>query len=248
MSKTSEYTPGFGTAPIRRLEANTRGRDWVAGDIHGYFPELAERLSAVGFEPATDRLICVGDLVDRGPCSHEVLQWLEQPWFHSVRGNHEDMLLEAAQSTDPRARPLWFANGGAWWDRLEMLQRLDIADALETLPIAVEVPTEQGLAVIVHAEVPAEFDTWLDCRQALEAAGSNSPLAERLTRGRERYYNALETRLPDVSAVVCGHSRVEEPRRLGNHWIIDTAIDQGGRLSVLSLDALCAEAATATGR
>jgi hypothetical protein len=53
------------TKPVLRLPANTRGRDFVVGDIHGTFYVLEQALAAVGFDPARDRVICVGDLIDR---------------------------------------------------------------------------------------------------------------------------------------------------------------------------------------
>ena len=59
------------TAPaMPRFAQNTVGRDFAVGDIHGCFTELQRGLEAIGFDPSTDRLFSVGDLVDRGPESH----------------------------------------------------------------------------------------------------------------------------------------------------------------------------------
>ena len=49
-----------------RFAQNTVGRDFAVGDIHGCFTELQRGLEAIGFDPSTDRLFSVGDLVDRG--------------------------------------------------------------------------------------------------------------------------------------------------------------------------------------
>jgi serine/threonine protein phosphatase 1 len=35
-------------------------------------------------------------LVDRGPRSEEAIDWIAQPWFHAVRGNHEQMAISVA--------------------------------------------------------------------------------------------------------------------------------------------------------
>lgn len=75
---------------IKRFAANTAGRDFAVGDIHGHFTRLQAALDTAGFDPATDRLFSVGDLVDRGPECRDVLDWLAKPWFHPVRGNHDD--------------------------------------------------------------------------------------------------------------------------------------------------------------
>ncbi|MBZ0074391.1 metallophosphoesterase [Bordetella hinzii] len=38
----------------------------------------------------------MGDLVDRGPESADVLKWLERPWFHAICGNHDLMTWRRA--------------------------------------------------------------------------------------------------------------------------------------------------------
>lgn len=63
--------------------------DLVIGDIHGCWEELQDLLQAAGPGP-NDRIIAVGDLLDRGPAAREVLDFFEQtPNAHSVQGNHE---------------------------------------------------------------------------------------------------------------------------------------------------------------
>ena len=58
---------------LQRFERNRIGRDFAVGDIHGCFTALQIALDAIGFSPETDRLFCAGDLVDRGPGSHLVV-------------------------------------------------------------------------------------------------------------------------------------------------------------------------------
>ena len=87
--------------PFRRFARNAAGRDFVVGDIHGMFPALRELLARAGFDEECDRLFSVGDLIDRGPRSREALEWLAQPWFHAVRGNHEQLLLDSDDRVHP---------------------------------------------------------------------------------------------------------------------------------------------------
>jgi len=97
---------------VRRFTRNTAGRDLVVGDVHGCFGKLQAALDAVGFNPgAGDRLFSVGDLVDRGPASAEVLDWLAHPWFAAVAGNHEAMALDYTSGLCDVG--LYAANGGA---------------------------------------------------------------------------------------------------------------------------------------
>ena len=47
----------------------------------------------LAFDPSREHLFGVGDLVDRGPHSHEALAWLERRFEAVVMGNHERPLL-----------------------------------------------------------------------------------------------------------------------------------------------------------
>ena len=108
-------------SPIRHLPANDHGRDFVVGDLHGCRAMLDRLLAEVRFDPAVDRLLSVGDLVDRGPDSMGCLALLEEPWFHAVRGNHESLLLAFTWDAMNRGAPLprdvrhaFLQNGGEW--------------------------------------------------------------------------------------------------------------------------------------
>ncbi len=70
----------------------------VIGDIHGCFRTLQRLLKSTGFDPACDRLWLVGDLVNRGPRSLDVLRWAKQlgDRLVCVLGNHDLKLLTHA--------------------------------------------------------------------------------------------------------------------------------------------------------
>ena len=97
---------------LRHYSRNVTGKDYAVGDIHANFSKLQAALDTICFNPITDRLFSVGDLVDRGPESDEVLDWLAKPWFIPVRGNHEQMAIDFARGgLDAH---LYNANGGGW--------------------------------------------------------------------------------------------------------------------------------------
>jgi serine/threonine protein phosphatase 1 len=77
---------------LLRLQANSRRRDIVVGDLHGHRDALFRLLDKARFDPASDRVFCTGDLVDRGPDSMGCLSLLGEPWFWSVPGNHGQSL------------------------------------------------------------------------------------------------------------------------------------------------------------
>lgn len=68
---------------------------YVVGDVQGCFDELMLLLERMDYVPAKDRLFIVGDLVNRGPSSLEVLRWAmsERDHVSVVLGNHDLHLL-----------------------------------------------------------------------------------------------------------------------------------------------------------
>ncbi|RII28297.1 MAG: serine/threonine protein phosphatase [Geobacter sp.] len=90
-------------------------RRFVVGDIHGCARTFRRLVTEVIRLRPGDELYLLGDLLDRGPDSKGVLDFIfelrAQGYFvMSVRGNHEEMCLQAGN--DLSYLELWLANGG----------------------------------------------------------------------------------------------------------------------------------------
>jgi hypothetical protein len=64
------------------------------GDIHGALFEFRALLDKVKYDPANDRVILLGDLIDRGPFSAETVRFARENNFESVLGNHDLKFLK----------------------------------------------------------------------------------------------------------------------------------------------------------
>ena len=140
---------------VQHHGCNRDGRDFIVGDIHGYLRQLEGLLAHVGFDGSQDRLFSVGDLIDRGPDSAAALQLVDAPWCFAVRGNHEQMMLDArAANAAANAEALWLSNGGAWSCQLDTQALTAHRQRAASLPLAMTITIETGARVgLVHADI-----------------------------------------------------------------------------------------------
>lgn len=75
------------------MEKGINGRTIVIGDVHGCLEELKELLEKVKYLPLVDRLIFVGDLIDRGPDPAGVVKFCRERDLECTMGNHEYQFL-----------------------------------------------------------------------------------------------------------------------------------------------------------
>ncbi|MGL6289246.1 MAG: metallophosphoesterase [Silanimonas sp.] len=219
------------------VPANTEGRDFVVGDLHGCYGKLMVALAEVSFDFTFDRLFCVGDLIDRGPQSMEVAQLIREPWFFAVRGNHEQLLFDAVRDDtgENGATLLHVQNGGGWV--LDILESEDgdeseldsiVAD-LSRLPLAIVV---DGHYAILHGEVFGDMD-WPSFRARLEDGCPRAAMSAMWGRTK---ITAMDTsRVEGIELVYCGHTPVETIGALGNVVYTDTGICYGGRVELIGL-------------
>jgi len=87
----------------------------VVGDVHGHPELLTNVLRRANYAPERDRLILLGDYIDRGPDARGALELVKElvtGGAVALMGNHEKMLLDALQeNNDGEAAGLWVMNG-----------------------------------------------------------------------------------------------------------------------------------------
>ncbi|RII27375.1 MAG: serine/threonine protein phosphatase [Geobacter sp.] len=146
-------------------------RRFVIPDIHGCALTLRHLVEDVLQPGQADALYLLGDYIDRGPRSREVIE-LIRSWsqeglaVHPLRGNHEEMLLDACR--DRTSFRLWMLNGG-----YATLASYGVEDACELpLPhraILSDLPLYMKLddVVLVHAGLNFTLDDPFSDREAM---------------------------------------------------------------------------------
>lgn len=202
-------------------------RTLAIGDIHGCLKSLETLARWVPFK-AEDRLVLLGDYLDRGPDSKGVIDWVLAASGAGevipLRGNHEAMMLEAR--TNPAARAMWIENGGA--EALASYGASISDDWISKVPAAhwaflesTRQHFETGQFIFVHGSV--EWD---------------KPLAEQNAQ-RELWTRCTGMR-PHVSGkrIICGHTPQPNGRIGVYQWglCLDTDCCRGEWLTCLDVE------------
>lgn len=217
-----------------QLPANVRGRDLAVGDVHGHFRRLRQALDEVGFDPVVDRLISVGDLVDRGPDSEQVLEWLQQPWLFAVQGNHEALAIAHVRGQS-LGEALHRNAGGAWFLDRPAAEQFQFAERFARMPLAMQIETASGPVGVVHADCP--FSDWAQLRAHLQGAPAVN-VQELCQWSRKRLQEHNDTPVAGVRALIVGHTPSPQVRVLGNVWHIDTGGWSSGHFTLLDVQTL----------
>lgn len=138
----------------KEIEGNRQGRDFIVGDLHGYYSLLMDGLRQVNFDFNKDRLFSVGDLIDRGPESLKCLSLLKEKWFFAVMGNHDYMLLADQEPKKDLVNTLQAYLYSDRKKRKHQKEYQEYKSIIEDLPIMIKVLDPDHPFYLVHAARP----------------------------------------------------------------------------------------------
>lgn len=224
------------TQLIKRLPLDRSKRHLVVGDIHGRYETFLNLLAAANYDHKTDILYSVGDLIDRGPKSFEVVDFFKNMKnVYHVMGNHEYM------ATDPRYHGTWLANGGYSCQLSLSEHRKDekwLTDYFKTLPWVIEVgdDNEDGAFRVLHAEYPIHWgDNRLTPKDEYDEIDVDETDWQTIIWSRALVYKCLEnvsTMKPALYGIdvnpdrhrhnFVGHTPIHKVLKFGDHTFCDT--------------------------
>ena len=219
---------------------------YAIGDIHGCFAELkaAEARIAADIESfqRPGLVVLLGDYVDRGPSSCQVLDHLIRPSEFGLHrlplcGNHDDIFLKFLRN--PKLHPEWLRLGG---------QQTLLSYGIDLNHFTTgRRGRGSSLAEVIHESVPAthlEFLTALPiCLKVGEILFVHAGIMPGVSLEDQRDGDMLWIREPFLTEgprlpllVVHGHTPKAElnfgPNRIG----VDTGAYYSGQLAVLKID------------
>ncbi len=212
-------------------------RVYAIGDVHGRADLLRRLLKSIAADAASTRQRCVlvtlGDYVDRGPDSADVLEQLAtlaaHPVFktferHFLKGNHEYMMEQFLLGQDPDKA--WMNSGGS-----ETLASYGADDTLEQAQQLVPKHHQQFLSALglIHEEGDYAF--------------AHAGVRPGVTLSKQNADDVMWIRAPFLSSrsnfgavIVHGHTPADVPYVLDNRIAIDTRAWLSGTLTALVLE------------
>lgn len=140
-------------------------RLYAIPDIHGRKDLLDQLLTVLPLDMTTDKVVFLGDMVDRGFDSKGVLETvknLQDTYPDSVKvlaGNHEWIMIDALVGNKPHGWDLWMANGGG--STLDSFDQRVPEDWVRWMS-KLDLSYEQDGFFFSHAPVPSENDRGLN--------------------------------------------------------------------------------------
>ena len=201
-------------------------RIYAVGDIHGSYEKLLELLDKIDIDFSSDQLVFLGDYIDRGPSSFEVVEHLvklqaEHPHTIFLKGNHEEMFEKYLSGVD---RITYLINGGQ-----------------QTLDSYLRHPREPDDPLI-----PADHQDFFNSLRLFYETDNyifvHAGLRKKIALEKQKQEDLLwirrkfiETKYDFGKQVVFGHTPLQEPLMQPNKIGIDTGAVYGNKLTCVRL-------------
>jgi serine/threonine protein phosphatase 1 len=215
-------------------------RVYAIGDVHGCLDRLVALHEMIAEDIASrpaqhTTLVHLGDYVDRGSDSAQVIDWLiNQPpvpadAFVNLMGNHEHMMLSAVAGVDREAPSQWLMNGGA-----DSLLSWGISRAVLPAEWAGRIP-RQHLVFLRDLAISHRIGPYLFVHAGVRPGiPLNQQSKQDMMWIREPF---LSSRINHGAVIVHGHTPKREPIVQPNRIAIDTGAVLGGALTCVVLEA-----------
>jgi serine/threonine protein phosphatase 1 len=208
----------------------------VIGDVHGCLYTLQELVKKLkGLYPSIP-LYCVGDLIDRGNFSYEVIEYVKDEGIKFTPGNHDYMFYYFIKKPATNMGASWIYNGfektiSSYDNKFDKIsEHLDI---ITQAPLFFNLPE----CFISHAGISMHFSKSLGPEPLMDI----DKLDEEMRKSITNEHGILWTRddLLDMGKIqVVGHTRRQDVtyQKWNNIAYIDTSVYTGNKLSAVIVE------------
>jgi len=207
-------------------------RHLIVGDIHGQYALLQKLLKDIDYDAESDMLYTVGDMIDRGEESYEVVDFFTSHKNRvSILGNHEMMVIRG--QTD-----LWVMNCRSS-THLYLIENLVdkswLQSKIEDLPIFLDVSCGDLNFRLVHAETNQTYDNE-DIMMRLNGGIKDYRFEEEAIWGRSTIYlygnDPDYVDIKDKTNTFVGHSIVPKVLNINSRTYLNVPM---GRLAIIDV-------------
>lgn len=229
---------------------------YCIGDIHGNYKGLIQAIERSPFKPEEDLLISLGDLVDGGSESYEVIEYLSSlPNCILIRGNHDKWFTDWLETTIHPAE--W--GQGASKTAVSYINNLDmpyrsifdedfsynqiLEDMYKYFPVKHKVFLMSAINYYIDSKnrifVHGGFDRFesIENQEEEEFYWNRNLWSQALSAGNTR----LKTVEP-FSKIFIGHTTTmfqkgkTNPIQAGGVWNLDTGAGSSGKVTIMDVD------------
>lgn len=213
-------------------------RTFAIGDIHGKHFALKQCLERAGFNNNVDRLICLGDVADKGDYVPECFNTLlEIKNIVYLKGNHDTWLLEWFKTgSEPEE---WLTKGGDKSKKSYQTKNFDHYKHLEFLMNSQLYFLDEQNILYVHAGIDpskclannSEYDLLWSKHMWKQLIKDEIAITFREYDGAELFYNDI----------FIGHGKTSkkypdmQPVNIGNVWNLDQGAGKNGKLTIMNV-------------
>ena len=199
---------------------------FAIGDIHGCFDKLRGLMDKIDIDFANDLLIFLGDYIDRGPDSYDVVEYLIQlKKQHQnivfLKGNHEEMLGNYLKGSD---RLLYLVNGGQ--KTIESYQKQSMSSGADLIP-------QEHIIFFKNLDLFYQTDNYIFVHAGLrEKVPLENQGPDDLLWIRHKF---IKSDYEFGKTIVFGHTPLSQPLVHQNKIGIDTGAVYGNKLTCVKL-------------
>jgi serine/threonine protein phosphatase 1 len=202
------------------------GKTFVVGDVHGCLGMLKRLFDTIDWNPSSDRLIFIGDYIDRGEDARGVVDFVlalkeDSSLVECLIGNHEQMFLDYLSGVNPEG---FILNGG-----VSTLRSYEAVRQSKDDPLFPSSHLDFFSSLVPMIELDQYYIVHAGFRPNVSI--EDQDLVDMIWIRDEFIYSDYDF----GKVVVFGHTPLREPIIMKNKIGIDTGAVYGNRLTCLEL-------------